>query len=136
MKRSELRRLTPMKSSKRGVRRIVPIAVVNRKRKAKRWAKQFHSVEFVEWSKRQPSSVSGEINIRINDAGEVVGFNVFSHSAKSRGAGGTWRDGLVLTPEEHAEEHRVGVRTFWESRGKSARVEAVEHQRRWMAYSG
>lgn len=89
----------------------------------------------MRFTKASPSSVSGEVSFRTDEKGELVGLNVCSHSAKSRGAGGTWEDIVPLTKAEHDEEHRVGVKTFWESRGKDPLVEAAEHRARWLAYS-
>jgi hypothetical protein len=84
------------------------------------FGKQFHSPEFVEFTRTAPSAVSGNIPC------------LCSHSARSRGAGGTYRDVVPLTDDEHREEHAIGVRTFWRSAGRNPKVEARRHWERFL----
>jgi hypothetical protein len=113
MKRIPLRR-------KQGVKRT---GWIKRKPKSSTlWRAQYHSEAFVEFTRHAPSAVSGNLGC------------VASHSAKTRGAGGTYRDIVPLTRAEHEEEHRVGVRTFWAQYGKNPKAEAREHWKRFCAY--
>lgn len=120
--KTELRRGT-LKVSGKARKRVNP---VNPKRKARLWRKQFHSREFVRFSKRQPCVACGLL--RFDDEGN--GLNETAHSACSRANGGTYRDTCTLCSECHAEEH-TGPLTFWRAVGMTARRAANEHHARW-----
>ena len=87
-------------------------------RKKARFIKQFHSEAFVEWSKRQPSIVSGRWP------------TVCAHNP-SRGAGGTWRDISPLTDGEHREQHQHGPKTFERKHGIDFKQTNAAHAAAW-----
>ncbi len=87
-------------------------------RKKARFARQFHSEAFVEWSNDQPSVVSGRWP------------TVCAHNP-ARGSGGTWKDITPLTDAEHKEQHR-GVKTFQQKHGIDFKQTNAEHTRRWL----
>lgn len=79
---------------------------LNRERAAARFARQFHSAEFVEWMR----SRACDCCYKHTPCMEV-------HHVKTRGAGGTWRDTVTLCLWCHNAIHREGVATFCRARG-------------------
>lgn len=81
-------------------------AARKRDKKDERFARQFHSKEFVEWIKDQPCSTCGKWSL-LPDASHV----------RSRGAGGTWRDIIPQCWACHQEFHQKGRLSFCQARG-------------------
>ena len=92
-------------------------------RKREKFARQFHSPEFVEWSKMQPSAVSFRYP------------TVCAHNP-SRAAGGPWRDITPLTDSEHREQHAQGVETFQAVHGINFEQTNAQHTRAWETHNG
>lgn len=101
----------------------VPLPKSRPDRKAKLFAQQFLSSAFVAWMKQQPCAVCGE-----------RGPNECAHVARSRGAGGSWKDTAPLCRRCHTQEHTQGARTFWRVAGKNPIRVAAEYHERWNAY--
>ena len=96
---------------------------MNARRKAEKFARQFHSAEFVEWSNIQPSAVSFRWP------------TVCAHNP-TRGAGGTWRDITPLTDSEHKEQHAHGMETFQRKYGIRFEQTNAQHTRAWEGRDG
>jgi len=91
---------------------------VNAARKRQKFARQFHSAEFVEWSKMQPCAVCFRYPTEC------------AHNP-SRGAGGTWRDITQLCFTHHREQHTRGVETFQAKHGINFEQSNAQHVRAW-----
>jgi len=92
---------------------------------AKRFERGFGSLERVEFIQSLPCIVCGR--------GPVEAAH-----AKSRGAGGGPDDLLPLCggPDgHHAEQHRIGVRTFEKRHGVNLKASAAVHARLWARLS-
>ena len=88
--------------------------------KAQRFARCFHSAEFVEFTQRQPCSVGGC----------TFGPIECAHNP-SRGAGGTWEDISPLCSFHHRMQHTVGVETFQRKLYVDLRETNAAHAERW-----
>lgn len=101
MKRTPLVRRAPLKQRApiaRSTKRIRP----NKARKARLFVRNYHSDEYREWLVSQyPCSVAGCPN-----------RDVIAAHAKSKGAGGDWRDLFPLCNAHHSEQHDLGIRTW------------------------
>lgn len=100
----------------------------NREKAAARFARQFHSKEFVEWMQAQRCATCMR--------GPLIPHSEVSH-IHSRGAGGTWRDTIPQCKPCHADFHRMGRETFcsrrgWESHERLSEL-AAEYAREWEA---
>jgi 5-methylcytosine-specific restriction endonuclease McrA len=96
----------------------VGIKPYNEKRRRKRFLKQFHSKEFVEWVRAQDCVACG------NWPCEVA-------HVRSRGAGGTWEDTVPLCPRCHHEQHNGGITTFERKHDLDLTREAERMIGRW-----
>ena len=92
-------------------------------RKRARFARQFHSEAFVEFTKAQPCVVCG-VRVAIECA----------HNP-SRGAGGTWEDVTPLCAFHHGEQHR-GVETFQRRHGIRFSETNAAHAEAWRQHEG
>ena len=102
-------------------------------KKVGRFARQFHSTEFVEWMQAKPCCtctpdcgtlsncwLQGErqrVFVDRDGYGIPHGPWIEVSHVKSRGAGGTWRDTIPQCAACHAEFHQKGRATFCSSRG-------------------
>ena len=128
MKRTPLRRgtgLTRAPLKRRGVR-LVPskpldrggkLPAVNRKRKAKAFARNFG--EKAVWTRELPSVVDG-------DQHSIEAVHV-----RSRGAGGTSADLVPMTTVQHRELHSWGIKTFEAHYGLDLTRIAAELEEIW-----
>lgn len=124
MKRSPFRHKAPKKRSllsQDGLKKRTRVLAREAERKKERFARQFHSTEFVEWMKSKPCccghpfcSMRGSISATSACLYQVP--SEVSH-IRSRGAGGTWRDTVPMSPACHHEFHQKGRATFCTSRG-------------------
>lgn len=100
----------------------------NREKKAARFARQYHSTEFVEWMKAKPCccrALMCSIGIAHSETFEyVTGYPGIAYKIESevshvvsRGAGGTWKDAVPMSPACHREFHAKGRRTYCQARG-------------------
>ncbi len=85
-----------------------------------KFARQFHSEEFVAWSRMQPCIVCDRVPTQA------------AHNP-SRAAGGTWRGLSALCPHHHREQHNVGVETFQKVHGFDFKQTNAEHSKKWEA---
>lgn len=98
--------------------RRIRIRPINPERRARLFARNFHSEAFVRWTHRQPCI--------------ACGARRFIHCAhvRSRGAGGTWRDIVPLCESCHrAQEAAPG--TFWSDHHLDGAMLAAAHALRW-----
>lgn len=82
-------------------------------KKDERFARQFHSREFVEWMQAKPCCC-GECG---GLSGGFAGRRREVHHVKSRGAGGSWKDTVPLSWACHGELHTRGQKTYCQARG-------------------
>jgi hypothetical protein len=94
-----------------------------RERADRRFEKQFHSAEFVGWTREQRCVVSG----RVASVWDPV---VCAH-VRGRGAGGTWRDIVPMLDSLHRELHQSGQKTFGKKYGVDLESLAMDHAGRW-----
>lgn len=92
----------------------------NRKRKAKAFARNFHSAAFVEFTRRQPCAICGEAPRRHWQREDRWG-NECAH-VRSRGAGGDFTLIIACCPSCHDAGKPTGKFAL-----------AREHMRRWQA---
>jgi hypothetical protein len=95
-----------------------PLKRANKKRREALFKRSFLSKERVKWVRAQPSVVSGRT--------PCIG-----HHVKSRGAGGTYRDIVPLTQDEHLEIHNRGRLTCEEKWGVDLEQAAINTQEAW-----
>ena len=108
-------RRTPLRARQR------PPAV-NRERRSKLSLKQYGEDAFILWLHRLECAIPG-----------CHGRDVEQAHAKSRGAGGTWRDSLPMCRAHHRRQHAVGLLTFEQEVGIDLRTLAAETIRAWEA---
>ncbi len=89
-----------------------------------RFARQFHSPEFVEWSNLQPCIVCFRYPTEC------------AHNPTRRN--GTWRDVSPLCKTHHREQHGLnsGVETFQRKYDIDFEQTNAQHVRAWEAYDG
>lgn len=107
MQRSELKRATPLRRYTPMGRRVGP-KQVNKKRKAKRFARDFG--EQSDFVRTQPCCVCLHECRAQTSPTEV-------HHEPPRSCGGRDRDTLPLCTEHHRRRHDIGVSSFWEQSG-------------------
>ena len=123
--RKPLERKTPLKAGEHTLKK--PKAATRarkRRRKADRFALQFHSIEFVLWTKRQPCVCGG----KVCDGGPIH----TSHDP-SRGAGGRWTD---THPASSFCHDLIERNDFWHRIGKTREEANAAHHRAWLDYTG
>ncbi len=121
LSRSEIRREAELRSRK-------PIRPRNPKRAAWKFKRNFHSVDFVEFTHTRPCWPCGSRD-RIQAAHILEG-------RKMGGCGGDWRDVGPQCSDCHDEWGR-GVETFLRARGLTwadAERAVAEHQAAWAEY--
>jgi hypothetical protein len=93
------------------------------KRKKERFARQFHSEEFVEWTRQSRCVVHS------------CTHGVPSECAHnpSRGAGGTWVDVSPMCGFHHRQQHHIGVKKFQRLYGISFKQTNAAHTAKWEA---
>lgn len=119
MRRSTLRRKSPMKASKQGMKRA-PVRPANRRRKASEWARAYGSRERVEFIRYLPCVVCGHTpcqNAHIQGGGA------------SRKADATTV--IPLCALHHGEQHIVGTDTFARRYNLDLPALAAETERAW-----
>ena len=103
--------------------KALPRRSKDRAKRARRFARQFRSAAFVEWIHARACAVPNCLRGPCEAA-----------HARSRGAGGTADDVLALCggPDgHHAEQHRIGVRSFEKLRGIILLDSAAEARQDW-----
>ena len=103
MKRTALRRLTPLRK-------------VNSHRRRTRHAEAFG--DKAHWIRSQPCVICGD---RHTQAAHV----------RSRGAGGKADVLVPLCVQHHTEQHTVGIRTFESRHNVDLTLEALDYESRW-----
>lgn len=99
-RRKPLRAKSPAKPSPTPAQlKRTPLPKTNPKRRAKRWAEQFDSPEFLDFVHALPCAVCEQ------EPSEAA-------HARSRGAGGKAADILPLCGECHELQHTLGVKSF------------------------
>jgi hypothetical protein len=106
-----------------GPRRKKPIARVNRKRRATRFERAFHSPGFVAWMKEQDCAVPGCERTDIECA----------HVDRPRSRGGTWQEIAPLCRPHHREQEKRTAR-FNRKYGIRLELVAAGYAQRWMAF--
>ncbi len=91
-------------------------------KKREKFARQFHSPEFVEFTKRSACTVCFRSPCEA------------AHNP-SRGAGGTWRDVSPLCRKHHLEQHQ-GVETFQRNHSIDFEQTNAQHVRAWETHNG
>lgn len=96
-------------------------AARKKREKREKFKRQFHSDEFVEFTKRRQCAVPG------------CACGLLSECAHnpSRGAGGTWEDISPLCKLHHADQHQMGVATFQKACGIRFEQTNAKHCRAW-----
>ena len=89
--------------------------------RSERFARQYHSAEFVEWTKLEPCAVP-------NCPDSVP--RQCAHNP-SRGAGGTWEDVTALCGWHHHEQHLRGVGSFQDFHGIRFSETNAAHAAAW-----
>lgn len=100
-----------------------------KERADERFRRQFHSEERVVFFKNLPSEVSGRIGRYGND----------NAHAKSRGAGGTYKDIVPLTRTEHLNFDNmpnVGFQRKYRRTKQSIKDRAPHYHRLWLEHVG
>ncbi len=87
-------------------------------RKREKFKRQFHSDEFLAFTRMQPCAVCFRYPCQA------------AHNP-SRAAGGTWRDVSPMCPHHHREQHTVGVETFQKAHGIDFKQTNAQHVRAW-----
>jgi hypothetical protein len=108
MMRTALARRTPLRS-KSALRRSRPVKPVNRKRKTKRYARDFG--DEADLVRAMPCLITGTTP---SEPAHVT----------SRGAGGGCFDLVPLSPAMHRQQHEVGIESFQACHGLDLRAEA------------
>lgn len=93
------------------------------KKKREKFARQFHSAEYVEWSNKQPC-------VACEWSATSVILTQCAHNP-SRGAGGTWENVSPLCPSCHGEQHGWGAETFQQKYGIRFKQTNAQHCRAW-----
>lgn len=88
------------------------------------WAIAYHSEAFCAWLRSLNCAVGGCLSARIEVA-----------HAKSRGAGGTWKDCLPLCTRHHESQHSLGIETFEKKVGFRLADAADKVHGEWKIYS-
>lgn len=104
MKRTEIKRRTPVRRPSEIKLAKAPLKKVNRKRLKVRRELQFGTEAFREWCSSLPC---------VCDASTCGGPVQLAH-VRTRAAGGTWQDILPICQNHHIEQHLVGIQSFAE----------------------
>ena len=110
MRRSRIKRRGWIKRGTKPLRRKKRLAPTNKARRAKLHAKNFSGpfgMPHDEWIRRH-----GCVVIPLGFFGATWRGPVQAAHAKSRGAGGSWRDLVPLCAFHHAQQHRIGTKAF------------------------
>lgn len=108
-------RRTPLRARKRP-------EPINRDRRGKLSLKQYGEDSFILWLHGLVCGIPG-----------CEARDVEQAHAKSRGAGGTWRDSLPLCRAHHREQHQLGLLTFETKYGVDLRSLAAATVALWEA---
>jgi hypothetical protein len=120
MKKTPLRRKSPLRPGSEPARPRKPLPKANRARRKVRFAEQFDSPAFLEFVKALPCVVCGEGPC---DAAHV----------RSRGAGGKACDVTSLCFDCHRLQHELGVVTFGNLYGIKLKDAATATWASWQA---
>lgn len=118
MKRTQLRRKTPMKK-------------VNPERRARERERAYGPPERREWIQRQPCSVPGctnrpSVNAHVDREGDPSGM----------GRKGDYTQIIPLCQPHHAEYHRIGQRSFNDRYALDVDLLAIITSDKWLATQG
>ena len=109
-----------------GPERRTEIRKRNVERHEKEWAKQFHSPEFVEFTRDEPCVCRGK-----GAAWGCKGGPCQTSHDPSRGAGGTWKNTHPASAECHAKIGQ-GAETFWRLIERTREEANRAHHMAWL----
>lgn len=122
LRRTPLKRRSPLNKGDAELSRSTPMKRVNRERKDREWVKQFHSDEFVEFTHDQPCVRCGATPSE-------------PHHEPLRSQGGTWKNVSPVCPDCHTlgadARHRTSAERFW-TFGKTAEEANRTHHYAWL----
>jgi len=135
VKRTRLKRHKRLQSRSRlqapsgtSLKREKRLRVRNEARRRKLWALQFHSDEFVMFTRDQPCVCGG-----VGRAWDCTGGPCEVSHDPSRGAGGVWVDTHPATRACHTKIGQGAV-TFWRLIGMTREQANKAHHQAWLAY--